>query len=129
MWDKFTRKSVRLTSSLAPIGPLDRRICLRYRGSMGGASNSGIPADNLSRSWSIDLVMHAFMSGSLFLHGFMYDAARLFNCWLIIRSLIVGWKGNWKWKKGEWKEERRERWIWRKKKGGGSRMNGELKRL
>lgn len=41
------------------------------------------------------------MSGSLFLHGFMYDAApfELLNRLIIIRFLVVGRKKDWKWKR------------------------------
>lgn len=91
---------------------------------MGGASNSGIPADNLSRSWSIDLVIHSFISGSLFLHGFMYDAAPFELLNRLIIQLFLG-----QWYSWQRELEVRKRENSRDGFGGRTRMKlGNLKR-
>lgn len=66
--------SVRLTSSLAPSGPRTRRTCFKTKGSIAGASSSGIPSDNLILKFSIVFVIHLLISGSDFLHALMYEA-------------------------------------------------------
>lgn len=68
---------VRLMSSLAPVGPLNKRTCFKISGSIDGTLISGIPVVSLSRSCSIELNTHLFISGSFRLHTFMYDAVEM----------------------------------------------------